>query len=483
MNALSTLSLIPVILSGGAGTRLWPVSREAHPKPFIQLPDGQSLLEKTYRRCLALHSVAEILTVTHRDYYFRCKDEWQLALNHCRTKARYLLEPFGRNTAPAITLAALDVLAHHGESAVMLVLPSDHLVPEVNAFAATVEKAVALAQQGFLVTFGIQPTAPETGFGYIQQGVAIDSLGYQVQRFVEKPELITAQAYVESGEYSWNAGIFCFKAIDLIQAISEYAPSILQIAQTIQNALTSESILIADQVEFPADLFQEFENISIDYAIMEQAKNIAVVKANFEWNDIGSWNALANLTPKNEQGNQIQGQVISLNTYHSYLHSESRMIATIGVNHLVVIDTEDALLIADREQLQSVKEVVNQLKLIGHESALIHRTIHRPWGFYTVLEQGVRFKIKRIEVKPNASLSLQMHHHRSEHWTVISGTATVTHGKKQFLLRPDESTYIPAGDKHRLQNQGVIPLVIIEVQTGDYVGEDDIVRFEDHYGR
>jgi mannose-1-phosphate guanylyltransferase/mannose-6-phosphate isomerase len=478
-----TIPLIPVILSGGAGTRLWPVSREAHPKPFIKLQDGQSLLEKTYRRALALPAVVEVLTVTHRDYYFRCRDEYALAVQNRTIPARYLLEPFARNTAPAITLAALAIEASYGRDALMIVLPSDHLVPDIQQFALTVQKATELAKRGFLVTFGIHPTAPETGFGYIEQGVAIEAYGHRVQRFVEKPDIATAKSYLASGRYTWNAGIFCFTVGSLLEAVKDYAATLLQTAQIISQPWLAKYAVTMEQLELPAEQFKQFDSISIDYAVMEHAQTLAVVLADFEWNDIGSWNALASLLPENEHGNRIAGDVITLETHNSYLHSESRMIAVIGLQDLVVIDTPDALLVAHRDKLQLVKDIVTRLKAIGHSSASTHRTTYRPWGMYTILEEGARFKIKRIEVKPSASLSLQMHHHRSEHWMVVSGTATVTHGKKQFLLRTDESTYIPAGDKHRLENQGIIPLIIIEVQSGDYLGEDDIVRFDDCYGR
>jgi mannose-1-phosphate guanylyltransferase/mannose-6-phosphate isomerase len=479
------MNLLPIILSGGAGTRLWPASRESSPKPFIPLPDNHTLLEKTYQRAMALPGVEEVFTVTNRDYYFRCRDEF-LAASHespLAAQAYYLLEPFGRNTAPAIALAGLEAAARHGEDAIMLILPSDHLIAETGAFAAAVSKAAQLALSGFLVTFGITPTAPETGFGYIQQGEAISDLGYKVARFVEKPDLATAKDYLASGEYTWNSGMFCFTAGTLLRALTGHAPDVLEAARGVLQASKAKCSAAGDHLEFSVDAFRQLPDISIDYALMEKSAEIAVVRGSFDWNDIGSWNALASLMPADNQGNRILGEVVALSTQNCYLHSESRVIGAIGLQDMVVVDTPDALLVARCDQLQQVKDIVAHLKKIGHESFRTHRMALRPWGSYTVLEEGPRFKIKRIEVKPGASLSLQMHHHRSEHWVVVGGTAKITNSDREMLLRPDESTYIPAGQKHRLENPGVIPLVMIEVQTGDYVGEDDIVRFVDNYGR
>lgn len=487
---MTTSPLVPVVLSGGAGTRLWPISRESSPKPFIKLQDQQSLIEKTYRRAVGSAQVAEVLTVTNRDYYFRSKDEYELAagpIAKAAVQPGFLLEPVGRNTAPAIALAALYVQAHHGAEAVMLVLSADHLINDTAAFNSDVLKAAELARAGWLTTFGIRPTTPETGFGYLQAGAAIHSAtpdaGYQALRFVEKPDLETAKSYVADGHYYWNAGMFCFTARNFLDALAKTAPALHQSAlacwEAAQNGWDDKRRVL----ELPQASFAAMQDISVDYAVMEKSDRVALVPASFDWNDIGSWNSIADLTPADEQGNRIQGQAVVHDVTNSYLHSEGRVIGAIGLSDVMVVDTPDALLVAHRSQVQNVKSIVAQLKARGHEAATQHRTSSRPWGTYTILEEGPRFKIKRIEVKPGASLSLQMHYHRAEHWIIVSGTAKVINGEQELLLRTNESTFIPAGYKHRLENPGVITLVMIEVQSGDYLGEDDIVRFEDIYRR
>jgi len=481
--------LIPIILSGGAGTRLWPISRESSPKPFIKLPDGQSLIEKTYRRALTLGGVSEVLTVTNRDYYFRCKDEFKVAGQSASQACRngFLLEPIGRNTAPAIALAALYVQAQHGPDAVMLVLPSDHLISDVTAFDRDAARAATLARAGWLVTFGIRPSAPETGFGYLQAGAPIAegfaTTGLNALRFVEKPDLDTARRYVEDGQYFWNAGMFCFTASAFLAALARTAPDLHQGVMACWEAAQPSWDASRRLLELPQAAFAALPDISVDYAVMEKADRVAIVPATFDWNDIGSWNSIADLTPADADGNRIQGDAVTHNVTNTYLHSETRVIGAIGLEDIMVVDTPDALLVAHRSQVQDIKILVTQLKSRGFDAATQHTTASRPWGTYTVLEEGPRFKIKRIEVKPGAALSLQMHHHRAEHWIVVAGTAKVINGDHELLLGTNESTFIPAGHKHRLENPGVIPLVMIEVQSGDYLGEDDIVRFEDIYRR
>ena len=474
--------LIPMILSGGAGTRLWPVSRESHPKPFMTLADGQSLLARTYRRALACGAVGEVMTITNRDYYFQTRDVWSGCIAADGPAARYLLEPTGRNTAPAILLGALDVSARHGDDAVLLVLPADHLIADEAAFTADVCEAVRLADGGKLVTFGVPPTRPETGFGYVHAGEALPaSAGRAVQGFVEKPSLEVATKLLGSGAHFWNSGMFCFSAGALIQSFSAHAPTLLEAARRCSERSTSEAPQAFTELEQSS--FGEIESISIDYAIMEKADNVVVVPASFDWSDIGSWTALAELAAGDEDGNRINGDCVMVDSHGCFVRSDERMIAAVGVDDLVVVDTPDALLVAHRDRVQDVKQVVARLKETGHEAYKLHRTVFRPWGSYTVLENGERYKIKRIEVKPGETLSLQMHHHRSEHWIVVSGMARVVNGEDEFFVRPNESTYIPAGHKHRLENPGVVNLVMIEVQSGEYLGEDDIVRFSDVYGR
>ncbi|WP_142809030.1 mannose-1-phosphate guanylyltransferase/mannose-6-phosphate isomerase [Tepidiphilus olei] len=479
--------LIPVILSGGAGTRLWPVSREGHPKPFITLPDGETLLHKTYRRAAALHDEqegvpAEILTVTNRDYYFLSKDEFARAGLDRRYRSTFLLEPVGRNTAAAVALAAHVLAERHGPDALLLVLPADHLITDEAAFRRAVGQAAQLASQQRLVTFGVVPDRPETGYGYIEAGEALGP-GRAVVRFVEKPALDLARQYLEAGNFYWNAGMFCFQAGVLLEQMARYAPDVAEAAarcwERTRERCTSETALL----ELDAESFAAIPDISLDYALMERSEAVAVVPAEFDWSDIGSWCALSVLATPDEAGNRARGEALFFDSRNTYVHSEDRLVAALGVEELLIVDTPDALLVAHRDKAQDVKHVVARLKARDHDVYKFHRTVVRPWGSYTVLEEGPGFKIKRIEVKPGASLSLQMHHHRSEHWIVVRGMAKIINGEKECYVRPNESTYIPAGHKHRLENPGILDLVMIEVQCGDYLGEDDIVRFQDDYGR
>ncbi|MDN5536201.1 MULTISPECIES: mannose-1-phosphate guanylyltransferase/mannose-6-phosphate isomerase [Comamonas] len=470
------MNLIPTILCGGAGSRLWPVSRELHPKPFIRLADGESLLQKAFVRGATLPEVKEVLTVTNRELFFKTQDEYR-SINHSTLTTSFILEPFGRNTAAAIAAAALYAASSHGDDTILLVLAADHLIADQDAFANAVAKATTLAQQGKLVTFGIQPDAPETGYGYIEVQ------GNDVLRFVEKPSLDKAREYVDSGRFLWNSGMFCFQAGAMLKAMAQYCPEILaKTQQCVERSRKAEG-KNSFELELEASSFALVPDDSIDYAVMEQAAEIAVVPCTIGWSDIGSWNALGEMVSPDTQGNRVNGEALLHDVSNCFIQSSERMIGAVGIDDLIIVDTPDALLVADKARSQEVKYLYKELKAQGHEAHKHHLTVHRPWGTYTVLEEDPSYKIKRIEVKPGASLSLQMHHHRSEHWIVVSGMAKVVNGEKELFVRTNESTYIPAGHKHRLENPGVLDLVMIEVQSGQYLGEDDIVRFEDVYGR
>ena len=476
--------LIPVILSGGAGTRLWPVSREGHPKPFMKLPDGQSLLQKTYRRAAALAGKGDLMIVTNRDYYFMSKDEFAAAKLGPVARLQFLLESVGRNTAPAVALAALYAEERYGPDCQLLVLPADHLIADEASFAEAVSEAERLAQSGYLVTFGIRPETAETGFGYIECGAAIDGgSAANVLRFVEKPSEEKALEYLSSGRHLWNGGMFCFRADRILEEFRKHAPEVLESANHCWAGSRDQLRISPGMVEFDQERFEAMPDISIDYAVMEKSDRVAVIPGSFGWNDIGSWTAVSHLVEADSDNNRVIGDAVVIDSRNTFVKSEDRLVAAVGVDNLIIIETADAVLVADANRAQDVKKVATQLKAAGHESYRLHRTVARPWGTYTVLETGPRFKIKRIAVKPGASLSLQMHHHRSEHWVVVSGMAKVVNGDQENYVNTNESTYIAAGHRHRLENPGVLELVMIEVQSGDYLGEDDIVRFSDQYGR
>ncbi|MCP8900299.1 mannose-1-phosphate guanylyltransferase/mannose-6-phosphate isomerase [Gilvimarinus xylanilyticus] len=469
--------LVPVILCGGAGTRLWPESRVTHPKPFIPLPDGESLIQKTFRRASQLPGVSEVLTVTTDDLLFKTEDAYATTDDAVACNHGYILEPFGRNTAASFAAAALDVASRYGPDAHILILAADHLITDESTFARAVEQATNLAAQQKLTVFGIVPEHPETGYGYIQAAAGPgDQLS--VQQFVEKPDAATAQAYVDSGNYYWNSGMFCSRADLALAELKAHAPELLQsVSRALESGIQSQGKGHCSTRLCP-EAFAQVPDISIDYALMEKTACLAGVKADIGWSDIGSWEAMGQLTPADDRGNRFDGEVLSTGASNNYVRSHDRLTALVGVEDLLVIDTADALLIAHKSQAQGVKDIVAQLKRSGHGARLQHRTVHRPWGSHTVLEEHERFKVRRIVIKPGTSLTLQMHHHRSEHWVVLQGMARITNEDQITLLGVNESTFIPAGHKHKLENPGVIDLIMVEVQSGDYLGEDDITRYE-----
>ncbi len=465
------LPIIPVILSGGSGTRLWPVSREAYPKQFLPLVGKDTMLQATWKRVAAIAGAAPIV-VANQEHRFMAAEQ----LRECDvTPQALILEPIGRNTAPAIAIAALQALAADDDG-LLLVLPSDHVVRNEKAFHQAVAQAAVAAEAGKLVTFGIVPTAPETGYGYIKaaKGDGVRA----VDRFVEKPDLATAEQYVASGEYFWNSGMFLFKASRYLQELERLQPAILAASRkALDNAARDN-----DFIRLDAEAFAASPNDSIDYAVMEKTADAAVVPLDAEWNDVGSWSALWEVSDKDENGNACHGDVIAVDCHNSYAYG-SRLIAMVGLDDVVVVETDDAVFVGHKDRVQDVKTVVAQIKRDGRSEAAAHRKVYRPWGAYDSIDNGSRFQVKRITVKPGATLSLQMHHHRAEHWIVVSGTAEVTRGEEVILLTENQSTYIPLGVTHRLKNPGKLPLELIEVQSGSYLGEDDIVRFEDQYGR
>jgi mannose-1-phosphate guanylyltransferase len=474
-----------VILSGGAGTRLWPVSREALPKPFIKLGDGRSLLRRTLDRAAKLGGGPAWL-VTNRDYYFLSRDE----LGDDAGKVQFVLEPAARNTAPAIALATHAVAERYGEDALLLVLPADHLIDDEPGFIDCVRRAQGLAHEGWLVTFGLAARAPVTAYGYIEAGETIaagalngarDS-GRSVRRFVEKPSQEVARDYVASGRYFWNSGMFCFRARDMLAALAQTSPALAAGARASWAASRSRHPA-ADAVELERESFSALDSISIDYAVFEKAARVAVVPGDFGWSDVGAWPEIAGQFDADAHGNRANGAALFVDSDDCFVYARERLVATLGLKDIVVVDTPDALLVMPRDRAQDVKKVVEAVRATGGDKHAYHVTVARPWGTYTVLQEAPWFKIKRVEVKTGCSLSLQMHHYRNEHWVVVSGTAQVTNGDDVFLLKTNESTYIPAGRKHRLENPGTQPLVLIEVQSGQYLGEDDIVRFDDRYGR
>lgn len=468
--------LHPVVLSGGSGSRLWPLSRQNQPKQFLTLIGDHSLFQETILRASALPDAGAPVTVCAEDHRFMVGEQLQ---EIGVANGAIILEPIARNTAPAIALAALHLVAQEPE-ATMLVLPADHLIEDVQAFREAVARASTLAAQDWLVTFGIEPDYPETGYGYIARGDALDGAGYRVARFVEKPDLATAERYLAEGTYAWNSGMFLFKAQRYLDELTRLAPAIVDAAR----AAYAQAQTDLDFIRLGKDAFAASPNDSIDYALMEKTGHAAVVPVSCGWSDIGSWSSLWSVAQRDDDGNRYEGDVISVDTRDSLVRaSDRRMIATIGVEDLVIVDTPDATLVARKDRVQDVKTIVDKLKQAGRQEHLFHRKVYRPWGNYDSIDMGERFQVKRIVVKPGAALSLQKHHKRAEHWIVVSGVAEVTCDDKVFELRENQSTYIPLGSVHRLRNRGTEPVELIEVQSGSYLGEDDIVRLEDVYGR
>ena len=475
--------LTPVILSGGAGTRLWPLSRELYPKQLLALTGERTMLQQTALRLSGLAAAAPVVVCNDAHRFLVAEQLRQLRIE----PRAVVLEPFGRNTAPAIALAAHAALkmssAEQGDDPELLVLPADHVIKDIAAFQKAVRVALPSVQEGKLVTFGIVPSAPETGYGYIQRGEAGSADGvsgvYRIARFVEKPSLERAQQFLQSGDYLWNSGMFMFRAGRYLQELERFAP---QIARFCRSAFESSKSDL-DFTRIDAKAFEQCPSDSIDYAVMEKTSEAIVVPLDAGWSDVGSWSALHEACDADAHGNVSRGDVIAEDSQGCYLYSESRLVAAVGLREHVVVETKDAVLVAPKDRVQDVKKLVSRLKEAGRYEHSLHREVFRPRGSYDSIENGERFQVKRLKVKPGATLSLQMHHHRAEHWIVVSGTARVTRGEEVFLLEENQSTYIPIGVRHRIENPGMIPLHIIEVQSGSYLGEDDIVRFDDRYGR
>jgi mannose-1-phosphate guanylyltransferase/mannose-6-phosphate isomerase len=467
--------IIPVLLAGGSGTRLWPLSRESFPKQFLRLTGKHSLLQETVLRSRNVGSIAAPIVVCGEEHRFLVAEQLrEIAVSG----ASIVLEPMGRNTAPAVAVAALQAQALHGADALMLVMAADHAVADGPAFTRAVEDAADVAAQGYLTTFGVKPTRPETGYGYLKRGAPIGSKAFRVGQFVEKPPLDRAEMFLAEGGYDWNGGLFMFPVGLLLEELRRFEPEMLELcAEALEEARKD-----LDFVRLDKDAFARLRSDSIDYAVMEKTDRAALVPLDCGWDDVGSWSFLGT-QGCDASGNYTRGDVITSDTRDSLIHAESRLVATVGIDNAVVVETSDAVLVTTRDRVQDVKKMVQHLKSAGRSEAQYHAKVLRPWGSYETIALGGRFQVKRIIVKPGEKLSLQMHHHRAEHWIVVQGTARVTCNDKVFLLSEDQSTYIPLGNTHRLDNPGKVPLELIEVQSGSYLGEDDIVRFEDIYGR
>ncbi len=473
------MKITPIILSGGSGTRLWPMSRSLNPKQFLDFFGDHSLFQQTALRVKNLQNFYEPVIICNNEHRFMAAEE----LQKIKIKAKsIILEPIGRNTTPAIAIAALDVLANNSKNDdLILVMPSDHLIKNEKEFIASIKKAAKAANEGYLITFGILPHKAETGYGYIKQSKKLKEFEdvFLVEKFIEKPKKENAEKFIKSGGYLWNSGIFMFKASKYLEVLQNLQHD------TFINCCNSynKSIKDLDFVRIFAEDFEKCENISVDYAIMEKSENVVVVPIDIGWSDVGNWQAIADLSDKDKNENSLIGDVISLKTKNCYINSKNGLVATIGVENLIIVNLKDVVLVANKNNAQDVKEIFEILKKEKREECNSHTKVMRPWGSFETIDVSDRFKVKKIIVNSKSSLSLQMHNHRAEHWVVVKGIAHVTCDNKEFILTEDKSTYIPLGKKHRLVNKGKVPLEIIEVQTGGYLGEDDIVRFSDIYGR
>lgn len=464
--------ILPVIMAGGSGTRLWPLSRSLYPKQFLNIVGDKTMLQNTALRLNNLESESS-LVICNNEHRFLVAEQMRELGSH----VDIILEPVGRNTAPAIALAALKAL-QGGNDPLLLVLAADHVIQNTKAFEKAVENAKGFATEGKLVTFGIVANSPETGYGYIRRGNDLGA-GFDVDKFVEKPDLETAQSYIDTGEYYWNSGMFLFKASRYIEELEKFYPTILEACKKSLDSAYQD----LDFIRIDEELFSACPSESIDYAVMEKTTDAVVVPMDAGWSDIGSWSAIWDVSEKDENGNRVLGDVLAEDSKNCLVHAEDRLVSILGLEDIVVVDTKDTVLIADKNKVQDVKKIVEKLKAANREEWKIHREVYRPWGKYDSIDMGDRYQVKRITVNPGSKLSVQMHHHRAEHWVVVSGTANVTNGEKTFLVSENESTYIPIGQVHALENPGKVPLELIEVQTGSYLGEDDIVRLEDNYGR
>ncbi|GGW58710.1 mannose-1-phosphate guanylyltransferase/mannose-6-phosphate isomerase [Alishewanella tabrizica] len=465
--------ILPVIMAGGTGSRLWPLSRDLMPKQFLKLDGQQTMLQATVARLAGIDAVAPLVICNEEHRFIAAEQLRQISqLDH-----NIILEPVGRNTAPAIALAAMTAIKK-GTDPLLLVLAADHVITNTAAFRAAVEQAALFATEDNLVTFGIVASAPETGYGYIKRGNA-RGVGFAVAQFVEKPNQTIASQYIQSGEYYWNSGMFMFKASVYLTELKQHRPDIFAACERAMAEVDPD----LDFIRVNKDAFLACPDDSIDYAVMEKTASAIVVPLDAGWNDVGAWSSLWDISAKDAHGNVHQGDVLSSNSHNNYIFAETSLVATVGLENTVVIQTKDAVLVAARDKVQDVKAIVQQLKAAGRTEHKIHREVYRPWGKYDSIDNGQRYQVKRITVKPGEKLSIQMHHHRAEHWIVVSGTANVTVDGKDTLLSENQSIYIPLGAIHALENPGKIPLELIEVQSGSYLGEDDIVRFSDRYGR